>query len=165
MSTIRNAYACKLYNEQTFDDFEVTVYAENEDEALESAREEAVREYHATDSDDWVPSGNEGEGIVRLSEGPAVITDTEALDLIHARMSGQEWNPETLDAIALILTETGRVIADSDVEDDAPQHVDDHDSDETCEACLYDQYCEAIRHGGETPMDYNSWHDIFMENK
>lgn len=41
------------------------------------------------------------------------ISDTEAMNRIHALMDGEEWNSDTTSAIAAILLETGRAIHDS----------------------------------------------------
>lgn len=46
------------------------------------------------------------------------MTDTEALDLIAATLSGEPWSPDTLDAIAAAVRATGRTVAD--VADAAP---------------------------------------------
>jgi hypothetical protein len=40
------------------------------------------------------------------------LTDNEALDLIAAILSGQEWDSGTLLGVASIVRQTGRVIAD-----------------------------------------------------
>lgn len=51
------------------------------------------------------------------------LTDTEALDRIHALLDGQLWGPDTLDDIACVLTMTGRAVDDPD----------DFDSDDVCD--------------------------------
>lgn len=43
------------------------------------------------------------------------LTDTEAMEAIHEVMDGEEWSSDTLQAIAEIVTASGRVILD-------PQH-------------------------------------------
>lgn len=40
------------------------------------------------------------------------IGDERAMTLIHEVMNGEEWSPDTLDAIAEIVRLTGREIAD-----------------------------------------------------
>lgn len=49
--------------------------------------------------------------------------DTDAMDQIHAAMSGVEWSPDTLDAIAEIVTLSGREIID-------PTEYEDEDKTE-----------------------------------
>ena len=39
------------------------------------------------------------------------LSDTEALDRIHACLTGLEWSPDTLEAIAALVAATGRPIA------------------------------------------------------
>jgi hypothetical protein len=39
------------------------------------------------------------------------LSDTEALNRIHACLSGLEWSPDTLEAIAVLVEATGRPIA------------------------------------------------------
>lgn len=41
-----------------------------------------------------------------------MATDAQALDAITAALSGKEWSPDTLDAVATIVRETGRTIED-----------------------------------------------------
>ena len=45
------------------------------------------------------------------------ITDQEAMEAIHALLSGKEWTSETLDMIAALVRLTGRAIRDIGVED------------------------------------------------
>lgn len=40
------------------------------------------------------------------------ITDTQAVDALHALLSGEEWDSGTFDTIAMILWAAGRPIAD-----------------------------------------------------
>lgn len=40
------------------------------------------------------------------------MTDTDALTAIHALLSGQQWDADTLDAIAELVEATGRLVAD-----------------------------------------------------
>jgi hypothetical protein len=54
-ATIERTY--KLRNVSTYDLFEVTVEADSYDEGLEMAREEAVRAFQSTDTDDWLDVG------------------------------------------------------------------------------------------------------------
>lgn len=42
------------------------------------------------------------------------MIDTDALDTIAELMSGVEWDPDTLEAIADIVRSTGRVILDTE---------------------------------------------------
>ena len=39
------------------------------------------------------------------------LSDTEALDRIHACLAGLEWSADTLEAIAALVEATGRTIA------------------------------------------------------
>jgi hypothetical protein len=45
------------------------------------------------------------------------LSDTEALNRIHACLSGLEWSADTLEAIAALVEATGRLIAPPPVED------------------------------------------------
>ena len=44
--------------------------------------------------------------------GRPVLSDAQALDAIARLMSGNEWDTETIEAVADLVTETGRAIAD-----------------------------------------------------
>ena len=45
------------------------------------------------------------------------LSDTEALNRIHACLNGLEWSADTLEAIAALIEETGRPIAPPPVKD------------------------------------------------
>ena len=45
------------------------------------------------------------------------LSDTEALDRIHACLTGLEWSADTLEAIATHVEATGRTIAPPPAED------------------------------------------------
>jgi len=45
------------------------------------------------------------------------LSDTEALNRIHACLDGVEWSGDTLEAIAALVDATGRPIAPPPVED------------------------------------------------
>jgi hypothetical protein len=45
------------------------------------------------------------------------LSDTEALDRIHAGLTGLEWSADTLEAIAALVEGTGRPIAPPPAED------------------------------------------------
>ena len=49
------------------------------------------------------------------------VTDEEAMDQIHRQLSGNEWDADTMDAVALWVEATGRTVDDpnDDVEGDA----------------------------------------------
>ena len=44
--------------------------------------------------------------------GRPVLSDVRALDAIAGLLSGNEWDTETIEAVADLVTETGRTIAD-----------------------------------------------------
>ena len=44
--------------------------------------------------------------------GRPVLPDVRALDAIAGLLSGNEWDTETIEAVAELVTETGRAIAD-----------------------------------------------------
>lgn len=44
--------------------------------------------------------------------GRPILPDAQALDAIARLMSGNEWDTETIEAVAGLVTETGRTIAD-----------------------------------------------------
>lgn len=44
--------------------------------------------------------------------GRPILPDAQALDAIARLMSGNEWDTETIEAVADLVTETGRTIAD-----------------------------------------------------
>lgn len=44
--------------------------------------------------------------------GRPVLSDVRALDAIAGLLSGNEWDTETIEAVAGLVTETGRTIAD-----------------------------------------------------
>lgn len=46
------------------------------------------------------------------------LSDTEALNRIHALMDGEEWDSDTTSAISAILAQTGREIHDSNETED-----------------------------------------------
>lgn len=41
-----------------------------------------------------------------------VLRDYDAINTIHALLDGQEWDPDTLDAIATVIAATGREVRD-----------------------------------------------------
>jgi hypothetical protein len=46
----------------------------------------------------------------------AAITDSEALDRLHDLLSGREWDADTINTVAYLVTLTGRVVADTNPE-------------------------------------------------
>ena len=45
-----------------------------------------------------------------------ILSDREAVEAIHDLLSGKEWEATTLDAVAFIIEDTGRLIADPEGE-------------------------------------------------
>jgi hypothetical protein len=88
------------------------------------------------------------------------LGDSQALDLIAGELSGEEWNPDTVDVIAAYVRGTGREILDStDVIDVWTLTVDARDGNtivttvHTSEAdairCLFDNYDPQGIYGGD----------------
>lgn len=53
-----------------------------------------------------------------MNDPHAALRDDQAMESIRSAMSGVEWSPDTLDAIADIVRLTGREIANSDEYED-----------------------------------------------
>lgn len=55
---------------------------------------------------------NQRLAVQMLETAIVALKGTETLDAITACLSGQSWSPDTVDAIAALILDTGRVIKD-----------------------------------------------------
>jgi hypothetical protein len=87
------------------------------------------------------------------------ITDSEALDRLHVLLSGREWDADTINTVAYLVTRTGRVVADTAKV--AHKHritllveVEDAQSPHAADACFWAQRAsEAISKAADMNPD------------
>lgn len=99
-------YTVTLFNDDTSESETYNIEAEDEANAIESAREEAVRDMQSTDSDDWRCVE------IKAASAPDTreISDSEALARIQQILSGVSWDPDHIEAVADVVEKTGRSI-------------------------------------------------------